>query len=361
MVRGGRLEDLIGLLVREGGSDLHLKVGSPPVMRVQGLLTPVEEYGLLDLPDTEAFLEEIVPEPLVEEFERVGETDFSHETDDGRFRVNAFRQRGAVSIAMRYIPFEIPEFETLGLPEVIRTFAFEERGIVLITGTTGSGKSTTLASMIDIVNHAIARHVVTIEDPIEFIHSDDKSIINQREVGTDTVSFARALRRVLRQDPDIILIGEIRDAESAQMALSAAETGHLVLSTLHTVDATETINRLIDLFPLHERNQVRTMIAGTLKGIVGQRLIRTKDGNRTPACEVMVTTGRIRDFIMDPAQSGQIEQAISEGEYYGMQTFDQALLKLVEEDRVDYEEAIRISSRPQDFKLMVVALGRGQA
>ena len=195
--------------------------------------------------------------------------------------------------------------------------------------------------------------MVTIEDPIEFIHRDDKSIINQREVGTDTASFARALRRVLRQDPDVILIGEIRDAESAQMALSAAETGHLVLSTLHTVDATETINRLIDLFPTHERNQVRTMIAGTLKGIIGQRLVRTKSGYRTPACEVMVTTGRIRDFIMDPAQIGQIEQAISEGEYYGMQTFDQALLKLVEEDRVDYEEAIRISSRPQDFKLMV--------
>jgi twitching motility protein PilT len=193
------------------------------------------------------------------------------------------------------------------------------------------------------------------------VHNDDKSIINQREVGTDTASFARALRRVLRQDPDVILIGEIRDAESAQMALSAAETGHLVLSTLHTVDATETINRLIDLFPPHERNQVRTMIAGTLKGIVGQRLIRTKSGFRAAVCEVMVTTGRIRDFIMDPAQTGQIEQAISEGEYYGMQTFDQALLKLVEEDRVDYEEAIRISSRPQDFKLMVYSLGQGQA
>jgi twitching motility protein PilT len=177
-------------------------------------------------------------------------------------------------------------------------------------------------------------------------------------VGTDTASFARALRRVLRQDPDVILIGEIRDAESAQMALSAAETGHLVLSTLHTVDATETINRLIDLFPTHERNQVRTMIAGTLKGIIGQRLVRTKSGYRAVVCEVMVTTGRIRDFIMDPAQTGQIEQAISEGEYYGMQTFDQALLKLVEDDRVDYEEAIRISSRPQDFKLMVYALGQ---
>jgi twitching motility protein PilT len=359
MVRGGKLEDLIGLLVQEGGSDLHLKVGSPPVTRVQGLLTPVEEYGVLDPPDTEAFLTEIIPEPLVEEFERVGEADFSYETEDGRFRVNAFRQRGAVSIAMRYVPFEIPGFETLGLPEVIRTLAFEERGIVLITGTTGSGKSTTLASMIDMVNHAIAKHVVTIEDPIEFLHRDDKSIINQREVGTDTASFARALRRVLRQDPDVILIGEIRDAESAQMALSAAETGHLVLSTLHTLDATETINRLIDLFPPHERNQVRTMIAGTLKGIIGQRLIRTKSGERAAVCEVMVTTGRIRDFIMDPAQTGQIEQAISEGEYYGMQTFDQALLKLVEEDRVAYEEAIRISSRPQDFKLMVYALGQG--
>jgi twitching motility protein PilT len=200
--------------------------------------------------------------------------------------------------------------------------------------------------------------VITIEDPIEFIHRDDKSIINQREVGSDTASFSRALRRVLRQDPDVILIGEIRDAESAQLALSAAETGHLVLSTLHTVDATETINRLIDLFPPHERNQVRIMIAGTLKGIIGQRLIRTKSGYRAAVCEVMVTTGRIRDFIMDPAQTGQIEQAILEGEYYGMQTFDQALLKLVEEDRVDYEEAIKISSRPQDFKLMVYALGR---
>jgi len=355
------LEDLINLLIREEGSDLHLKVGSPPVTRIRGLLSPVEGYGVLDRPDTEAFLKEIIPENLLEDFEQVGEADFSYDTELGRFRVNAFRQRGAVSIAMRYVPFEIPKFEDLGLPEAIRTLAFEERGIILITGTTGSGKSTTLASMINMVNHSMAKHVITIEDPIEFTHSDDKSIINQREVGTDTGSFARALRRVLRQDPDIILIGEIRDAESAQIALSAAETGHLVLSTLHTVDATETINRLIDLFPPHERNQVRTMIAGTLKGIVGQRLIRTKDGERTPACEVMVTTGRIRDFITDPAQTSQIEQAILEGEYYGMQTFDQALLKLVEEDRVNYEEAIKVSSRPQDFKLMVYSLGREEA
>jgi len=354
----GKLDDLVGLLVREEGSDLHLKAGSPPVIRVNGLLRPAEGYEVLGNSDTEAMLAGIIPGNLTDDFEQVGEADFSHDTGFGRFRVNAFRQRGAVSIVMRFIPFEIPRFEDLGLPEVIRTLAFEERGIVLLTGTTGSGKSTTLASMIDMVNHAIPRHVVTIEDPIEFLHRDDKSIINQREVGTDTASFARALRRVMRQDPDVILIGEIRDAESAQIALSAAETGHLVLSTLHTLDATETVNRMVDLFPPHERDQVRTMLAGTLKGIVGQRLVRTKDGGRTPACEVMVTTGRIQDFIMDPTHTAQIEQAISEGEYYGMQTFDQALLKLVEEDKVDYEEAIRYASRPQDFKLMVYALGQ---
>jgi twitching motility protein PilT len=211
--------------------------------------------------------------------------------------------------------------------------------------------------MIDLVNRSAHKHVVTIEDPIEYLHQDDKSIINQREVGTDTASFSRALRRVLRQDPDIILIGEIRDPESAQIALSAAETGHLVLSTLHTVDATETVNRMIDLFPPHERGQVRTMLAGTLKGIIGQRLIRTKDGGRVPACEVMVTTGRIQDFIMDPAQTGQIQQAIAEGEYYGMQTFDQALLKLVEEERIEYQEALKVSSSQQNFKLMVQAIG----
>jgi twitching motility protein PilT len=258
---------------------------------------------------------------------------------------------------MRFVPFGVPKLEELGLPEVVSDLAREERGIVLVTGTTGSGKSTTLAAMLDLVNRTASKHIVTIEDPVEFLHRDDKSIINQREVGTDTVSYSRALRRVLRQDPDIILIGEIRDSESAQIALSAAETGHLVLSTLHTVDATETVNRMIDLFPPHERAQVRTMLAGTLKGIIGQRLVRTKDGGRVAACEVMVTTGRIQDFIMDPAQTGQIQQAIAEGEYYGMQTFDQALLKLVEEDRVAYEEALVASSRPQDFKLMVQSLG----
>ncbi len=341
-----------------GGSDLHLKVGAHPAIRTRGLLTYLEDRDALRPEDTERLLKESLPDNLVDEFEREGEADFSYAVPDvGRFRVNAFKQRGSVSIVMRYIPFGVPKFEDLNLPEVIARLAQEERGIVLVTGTTGSGKSTTLASMLDLVNHSMYKHIVTIEDPIEFLHRDDKSIVNQREVGADTVSFARALRRVLRQDPDIILIGEIRDSESAQIALSAAETGHLVLSTLHTVDATETVNRMIDLFPPHERGQVRTMLAGTLKGIIGQRLVRTKDAGRAAACEVMVTTGRIQDFIMDPAQTGQIQQAIAEGEYYGMQTFDQALLKLVEEDRVEYQEALKASSRPQDFKLMIQSLG----
>ncbi|HSL01861.1 MAG TPA: PilT/PilU family type 4a pilus ATPase [Rubrobacteraceae bacterium] len=341
-----------------GGSDLHLKVGVPPTVRARGLLDQLEKYGELRQEDTEAILKTIIPDTMLGEFEHEGEADFSYALARvGRFRVNAFKQRRTTSIAMRFIPFDVPRLEELNLPDVTGRLAREERGIVLVTGTTGSGKSTTLASMIDLVNRSAHKHIVTIEDPIEFLHRDHKSIINQREVGIDTASFARALRRVLRQDPDIILIGEIRDAESAQIALSAAETGHLVLSTLHTVDATETVNRMIDLFPPHERGQVRTMLAGTLKGIIGQRLIRTKDGGRVPACEVMVTTGRIQDFIMDPAQTGQIQQAIAEGEYYGMQTFDQALLKLVEEDRVDYAEALRSSSSPQNFKLMVQALG----
>lgn len=354
-----KIDELVEKMVSMGGSDLHIKVGAPPSVRVHGALGPLENYEALHPEDTDGLLQEIIPEAMISEFEQDGEADFSYSVQSvGRFRVNAFRQRSSTSIVMRFIPFGIPRFEDLKLPEAIRTLAFEERGIILVTGTTGSGKSTTLASMINLVNNSVAKHIVTIEDPIEFLHRDNMCLINQREVGLDTVSFPRALRRVLRQDPDTILIGEIRDTETAQIALSAAETGHLVLSTLHTVDATETVNRMIDLFPPHERSQVRTMLAGTLKGVIGQRLLRTKDGKgRVAACEVMVATGRIRDFILDPNQTGQIQTAIAEGEYYGMQTFDQALLKLVQEDQIDFKDALLASSRPQDFKLMVQALG----
>ena len=260
---------------------------------------------------------------------------------------------------MRFVPFGVPRFEDLGLPEVIGRLAREERAIILVAGTTGSGTSTTLASMLDLVNRTGSKHIVTIEDPIEFLHRD-KSIINQREVGQDTASYSRVLRRVLRQDPDIILAGEIRNSESAQIGFSAAETGHLVLSTLHSLDATERINRMIDLFPPHERSQVRAMLAGPLRGIVGQRLLRTKDGaGRAAACEVLVATERLKGFILDPKQTDQIHTAISKGEYYGMQTFDQALVKPIEQDRVSYEEALKVASRPQDFRLMVQSLGLG--
>ncbi len=361
MLQQTEIDTLVTKLVELEGSDLHLKVGAPPAVRTHGSLQHLEGYDVLQPAETENILRDIIPEKLLNEFEESGEADFSYAAPGvGRFRVNAFRQRGSVSIVMRFIPFGVPKFEDLNLPGAIATLAKEERGIILVTGTTGSGKSTTLASMINLVNRTVPKHIMTIEDPIEFLHRDEKCIINQREVGTDTESFSRALKRVLRQDPDIILIGEIRDSESAQIALSAAETGHLVLSTLHTLDATETVNRIIDLFPPHERMQVRAMLAGTLKGIIGQRLIRTKDGKgRAAACEVMIATGRIRDFIMDPDQTGQIQTAIAEGEYYGMQTFDQALLKLIEEDRVSYEEALKVASRPQDFRLMVQSLGLG--
>lgn len=361
MLQQTEIDTLVTKLVELEGSDLHLKVGAPPAVRTHGSLQHLEGYDVLQPAETENILRDIIPEKLLNEFEESGEADFSYAAPGvGRFRVNAFRQRGSVSIVMRFIPFGVPKFEDLNLPGAIATLAKEERGIILVTGTTGSGKSTTLASMINLVNRTVPKHIMTIEDPIEFLHRDEKCIINQREVGTDTESFSRALKRVLRQDPDIILIGEIRDSESAQIALSAAETGHLVLSTLHTLDATETVNRIIDLFPPHERMQVRAMLAGTLKGIIGQRLIRTKDGKgRAAACEVMIATGRIRDFIMDPGQTGQIQTAIAEGEYYGMQTFDQALLKLIEEDRVSYEEALKVASRPQDFRLMVQSLGLG--
>ena len=363
MLETNTIDALVSKLVELGGSDLHLKVGAPPMFRVDGLLNSLPEQEVLSPSDTDRVLHEIIPDEVIEEYKEEGEADFSYSVGGvGRFRVNAFKQRGSTSIVMRFIPFGVPKFEELGLPEAIKKLSYEERGIILVTGTTGSGKSTTLASMLDLLNRTTSKHIVTIEDPIEFLHRDDKSIINQREVGTDTVSFGRALRRVLRQDPDVILIGEIRDAESAQIALSAAETGHLVLSTLHTLDATETVNRMIDLFPPHERAQVRTMLAGTLRGIIGQRLIRLKGGRgRVAACEIMVATGRIQDFIMDPAQTGQIQTAISEGEYYGMQTFDQSLLKLIEEDRISYEEALQVASRPQDFRLMVQSLGLGVA
>ena len=294
------------------------------------------------------------------EFEAENEVDFSYALEGlARFRVNAFRQKGFVSLVLRAIPVNIKSIEELSLPPVITRLAEEERGIILLTGTTGSGKSTTLAAMIDHMNRTMHKHIVTIEDPIEFLHPDRNSIVNQREVGQDTASFKRALRRVLRQDPDVILVGEMRDEETVQTALSAAETGHLVLSTLHTVDASESINRIIDFFEPHQQSQARAMIAGTLKGIVSQRLVRTADGNgRVATAEILVMTGRVHDMILDPKLTGQLPEVIAEGGYYGMQTFDQHLLQHLEAGRITMEEAFHVATSPHDFKLMVAAAGK---
>ncbi len=355
------IDDALRHLIKVGGSDLHLKAGSPPIVRVNGELSPIEGAERLSPEDTAAVVDRILTaEDRRAEFDTEGEADFAYSIEGlARFRVNAFHQRGTVSVVARAIPFTVRSVEQLGLPPVLTKLAEEERGIVLLTGTTGSGKSTTLAAMIDHVNRTSARHIVTIEDPIEYLHRDRKSVINQREVGEDTMSFGRALRRVLRQDPDIILIGEMRDEETVRTALSAAETGHLVLSTLHTVDAPETVNRIIDFFPPHQQQQARAMLAGTLKGIVSQRLIQTANRQgRVAACEILVMTGRVRDMISDPEQTGRLSEVIMEGEYYGMQTFDQALLAHVQSGRVAMDDALRAASHPHDFKLLLASDGK---
>src|SRR5215211_5014290 len=335
MASNGNVDAMASRLAEMDGSDLHLNAGVPPIVRVQGLLASLEGYEVLRPEDTEAILRAIVPGNLMDEFEGTGEADFSYVVPGvGRFRVNAFKQRGTVSIAMRFIPFEVPTLQDLNLPDVVERLAQEERGIILVTGTTGSGKSTTLASMIDVVNRSVRKNIITIEDPIEYLHRDNISIISQREVGTDTASFAQALRRILRHDPDIILIGEIRDAESAQIALSAAETGHLVLSTLHTVDATETVNRVIDFFPPYQQKQVRLALAGTLRGIICQRLVPTLDGGRTPGLEILINNGRVAERIADPDKTHELKDVIREGDYYGMVTFDQSLLKLLQDGKI---------------------------
>ena len=355
------IDDCLRGVVEREGSDLHLKVGVPPMIRVHGSLRPLEGYERVEAEDTERALKALISDERTrEEFDSDGEADFSYALKGiSRFRVNAFRQRGAVSIVCRAIPFQIRTIEDLGLPPVIRRLADEQRGIILLTGTTGSGKSTTLASMIDHINSRYAHHVITLEDPIEYLHRDKRSIINQREIGSDTRSFARAMKRVLRQDPDVILVGEMRDEETVRTALSAAETGHLVLSTLHTLDATETINRIIDFFPPHLQQQARVMLAATLKGAVSQRLVPTVDGvGRVAASEILVVTGRIQDLILNPNETGKISQVIAEGEYYGMQTFDQSLLEHVTSGRVSEPTAMEYASSPHDFKLMLASSGR---
>ena len=354
------IDSALRTLVERQGSDLHVKVGVPPTVRLHGELAHLEGYQALTPEETEKAFHDIAEARSASEFEDAGEADFSYAIPGlSRFRVNAFKQRGSISIVCRAIPFEIRSVEDLGLPPVVTKLAEEQRGIILVTGTTGSGKSTTLAAMIDHINRTQAHHIVTLEDPIEYLHEDKQSIINQREVGADTESFARAMRRVLRQDPDVILIGEMRDEETVRTALSAAETGHLVLSTVHTLDATETVNRIIDFFPPRLQHQARVMLAATLRGAIAQRLVPDISGDgRVPASEILVVTGRVKDLILNPEETGKITEVISEGEFYGMRTFDQALLGYVMEGRVSEEVALEAASSPHDFKLMLEAGGQ---
>jgi twitching motility protein PilT len=354
------LTQALTTLVERGGSDLHLKAGNGPLARIDGRLVQLYEGAEpLRGEQMSELLLSTLPESRMKEFENERELDYAYAVPGvGRFRVNAYKQRGTVAMVMRALPHTIPRFAELGLPDAVRELAEAERGIVLVTGTTGSGKSTTLAAMVDHINRTMEKHIVTIEDPIEFLHRDQLSSVSQREIGMDTASVKRALRRVLRQDPDVILIGEMRDEETVRGALSAAETGHLVFSTLHTADAAETINRIIEFFEPQAQQQVRAMLASSLAGVISQRLVpAAADGVRVALVEILKSTGRVRDMILEPDKTGDIRDAIAEGGFYGMQTFDQALFELVNDGRVDMATALSYATRPQDFKLLVAGGG----
>jgi len=345
-----------------GASDVHMKAGLPPIFRIKGELRTVRDVPPLTRESIATFAVHMMNERQREEFENNMDVDLAYGTPDGvRYRVNLFQQRGAVGMVMRLIPPEVPPFETLNLPETVLKLADNPRGMVLVTGVTGSGKSTTLAAMVDYINQRRAAHIVTIEDPIEYAFRDKRSVINQREVGFDTRSFSKALRAALRQDPDVILVGEMRDLETTEIAMTAAETGHLVLSTLHTVDATETVNRIISMFPTHQQVQARLALGAIVKGVVSQRLLPRADGKgMVPALEILVATERVREMIEDQQRTRELKDAIAEGNYpYGMITFDQSLAELVKKKLVTYEEALRHSTSPSDFALLFRGVSAG--
>jgi twitching motility protein PilT len=339
-------------MVEAGASDLHVKVGLPPVLRVDGVLrhTP---YEPLTAADTELIAAELLPESKLIEFRETNEADIGYTLEGvGRFRVNVFRQKGHVGVAIRRVRSDIPNFEELKLPPAVGALAAESRGMILITGPAGTGKTTTIASMIGWINQHRKVHIITMEDPIEVVHDDVNSIVDQREIGYDTASYSTGMRYVVRQDPDVIFIGEIRDRETVEAAIQAAETGHLVIATLHTLDATETVNRIIDLFPPEMQRQVRVSLAASLKGIMCQRLVPRADGKgRVPAVEVLINTGRVSERIIKPEETASIPDVMAEGDFYGMQTFDQALVRLVQDGLVTVEDAMEAATNPHDFNL----------
>jgi twitching motility protein PilT len=353
------LDRLLRVVAETDGSDLHIKVGSPPRVRVHGDLRKFEGEPSISPEDTAAMAAAIMRPEVAEQFMVRHEADFAYSIPGvGRFRTNVYRQRGSVAMVFRRVRSQVPTAEDLGLPEVVTRLANEQRGLILVTGPTGSGKTTTLAAMIGHINRTRECHVVTIEDPIEIVHRDELAEISQREIGFDTHDFATAMRSAMRQDPDVILVGEMRDLETVHAALTAAETGHLVLSTLQTIDSTETINRIVDFFPPYQQSQVRVALAGSIKGTICQRLVPTVDGQgRVPALEVMVGNGRIQQCIVDPGRTGDIREIIADGEYYGMQTFDQSLSRLYEQGLIDLRGALVAASNPHDLKVMLQQRG----
>ena len=350
------VDDLLRRAVETKASDLHLKVGNHPYLRVDGQLGPLTDVPRVTPEEMLSMAFSMMTNRQKQKFKETAELDMAYGVAGlGRFRVNVFQQRGNVGMVLRVIPTKIRSIEELDLPPVCDKICEEQRGLVLVTGTTGSGKSTTLAAMIDRINSQRTDHIITVEDPIEFLHRDKKGFVNQREVEVDTANFSTALRAALRQDPDVILVGEMRDLETIGTALLAAETGHMVFSTLHTLDATETIQRIIAVFPPPEQKQIRLQLAGTLKAVISQRLVRKSDGvGRVPAVEVMISTGYIRDCIINPDKTRMIRDAIAAGtSQYGMQTFDQSLYDLYSRQRITYEEALTRASNPDEFKLRI--------
>jgi len=348
------LNDILTVAVKAKGSDIHIKTGLPPIVRIDGRLHPIPNAPRLSAEDVASMAYSMMNPRQRQIFEESWEVDLAHAIPGlGRFRVSAYHQRGTVAMVFRVITMTIPTLEGLNLPPVLKKICAEERGLVLVTGTTGSGKSSTLAAMIDYINQNRTCNIITVEDPVEFLHRDNKSIISQREVGCDTQTFASALKGALRQDPDVILVGEMRDLETIETAMTAAETGHLVMSTLHTMDAAETVNRIIGVFPPYHQRQVRIQLAGIMKGVVSQRLVPKADGKgRVPAVEIMLGTARVRECIDDENKTKEIHDAIAQGFVsYGMQTFDQSLMKLLTSGLITYDEAMRQSSNPDDFAL----------
>lgn len=356
------LNDILKIAIKANASDIHIKAGLVPTFRIDGSLVPLHKAPKIS-PELLSQMAESMMNPQQKlRFQEFNEVDMAYGVAGlGRFRVNIFQQRGTIGMVLRVIPYLVRSLQELNLPDVLQKIAMNERGLVLVTGATGSGKSTTLAAMVDTINEHRASHIVTIEDPIEYLIKDKTSIVNQREIGVDTVGFNLALRAALRQDPDVILVGEMRDAETMETALAAAETGHLVLSTLHTMDAVETINRIVSVFPPYQHGQIRSQLGTVIKAVISQRLVPKKDGSgRVPAMEILINNTRIREMIEMPERTKEIHQAIADSQVsYGMQTFDQSLMQLLTKDLITYDEALRQSSNPHDFALRVSGISSG--